>query len=82
MPKQTKKPNPRRAKLEKIQTKLAMFLVEVTFVEESEVQKGIGDVIVALDKVGDMIEANDAAAEAAASSGAADQGGTTSELEQ
>lgn len=51
--------NARKAKLDKILTKLAMFIVEDTFTDEPEVQDLIGQAIGLCDKAIKIMVAND-----------------------
>lgn len=53
--------NLRKAKLEKIMTKIAMFIVEETFTDEPEAQKHLSEAIKSLEKAADVIVASDEA---------------------
>ena len=53
--------NPRKAKLEKIMTKIAMFIVEETLTDETEAQKLLSETIQSLEKAADLLVASDEA---------------------
>jgi hypothetical protein len=56
--------NLRKAKLEKIKTKIAMFIVEETFTDEPEAQKLLSEAIQKLEKAADVLVASDEAQQA------------------
>ncbi len=56
--------NKRKAKLEKIMTKIATFIVEETFTDEPEAQKLLSEAIQKLEKAADLIVASDEAHQA------------------
>ena len=56
--------NLRKAKLEKIMTKIAMFIVEETFTDEPEAQKLLSEAIQKLKKAADVLVASDEAQQA------------------
>lgn len=56
--------NLRKAKLEKIMTKIAMFTVEETFTDEPEAQKLLSEAIQKLEKAADVLVASDEAHQA------------------
>ena len=56
--------NLRKAKLEKIMTKIAMFIGEETFTDEPEAQKLLSEAIQKLKKAADVLVASDEAQQA------------------
>ena len=56
--------NLRKAKLEKIMTKIATFIVEETFTDEPEAQKLLSEAIQKLKKAADVLVASDEAQQA------------------
>ena len=56
--------NLRKAKLEKIRTKIAMFIVEETVTDEPDAQKLLSEAIQKLEKAADVLVASDEAQQA------------------